>query len=379
MNFDLGEEHVLLREILASYLRARHVFEHRIELQTPNAGRRPAIWRGFAHELGILGAAVGADRGGLGGGAVEHMVIMEEIGRSLVREPFLETAVIGAGILSRCEGDTATSALTSVLNGDLLLAFAWAEAGSGIDLRNVATKAVRSAEGWTLTGEKSAVAAAPWASHVLVLARSAGLPGDAQGLSLFLVDKALAGFSSTDFPTIDGRWAADITFDNVTVPDGMKLTDGEAYPLAVDIMDRAIAASCAEAVGLMSQLLEDTKTYISQRRQFGTSLANFQVLRHRVADMFIHLETATSGVYLATLSLDGPAKQRAQAVSAAKIVVDDASRFVGQNAIQLHGGMGMTNELAIGHYVKRLMAISAEFGAADLHVARHREVELTND
>ncbi len=376
MDFNLSEEHVLLRDSVTGFLRAHHPFEHRTDRVSSDGARRPAIWQGFAQELGILGAAIDSDHGGLGGGPIEHMIIMEEIGRTLVREPFLETIVIGAEILSRCSGNSAGSALAAVLKGDLLLAYAWAEPQTGIDLRSVATAATRHGDGWQISGEKSAVAAAPWAAHLIVLAQSESDAG-CQELSMFLVDKALPGVRCTDFPTIDGRWAADVELDDVVVTDAMKLTEGDAYPLALEIMDRAITASCAEAIGLMTQLLEDTKAHVTQRRQFGTSLSSFQVLRHRIADMLIQLEMATSSVYLATLSLEGSARQRALAVASAKVVVDDASRFVGQQAIQLHGGMGMTDELAIGHYVKRLMAISAEFGASDLHVSRYRQVDFS--
>jgi alkylation response protein AidB-like acyl-CoA dehydrogenase len=375
MDFNFSDEQVLLRDSLRAFLRARHPADVRHVPEHGSSSRRPDIWWGFAEELGILGAAVGGERGGLGGGPVEHMIIMEEIGRALVREPYLETIVIGAGILSRCGGETAAQTLTAALAGELLLAYAWAEPGMGIDLRAVATAAARDAGSWRLTGRKSIVTAAPWASHLLVLARIAGEAGSGEGLSLFLVEKSLPGVRCTDFMTLDGRWASEVSFEDVRVPAAMHLTDGDAYPIALEIADRAIAACCAEAVGIMTRLHEDTIAYIKQRRQFGTALSAFQVLRHRIADMLIQLEMATSGIYLATLSLSEPADQRALAVASAKVVVDDAGRFIGQNAIQLHGGMGMTDELAIGHYVKRLMTIGTDFGGADLHVVRYAELQ----
>ncbi len=373
MDFNFTHEQVLLRDSVRGFLRARESAGTRLMPEPVSSSRRSEIWRGFAEELGILGAAIGLEQGGFGGGPVEHMIIMEEFGRALVRDPYLETIVIGAEMLSRCHGETAARSLAAVLAGKMLLAYAWAEPDIGIDLRAVATAATRDADGWRLTGSKAVVTAAPWASHLLVLARTAGAVGSGSGLSLFLVDKSLRGVQCRDFMMLDGRWASDIAFDDVAVPPAMQLIDGSACPLALEIADRAIAASCAEAVGLMTQLHTDTIAYISQRRQFGVTLSTFQVLRHRIADMLIHLEMATSATYLATLSLAEPADRRALAVSSAKVVVDEASRFVGQNAIQLHGSMGMTDQLAVGHYVKRLMTIGADFGGADLYIARHAE------
>ncbi|WP_425230010.1 acyl-CoA dehydrogenase family protein [Sphingomonas sp.] len=370
MDFTFSDEQTLLRDSVAGVLRSRQA-ETPCSAGTSAAGsRRIDIWHCLAHELGVLGAAVECERGGLGGGPIEHMIIMEELGAALVREPYLETVVIGAGLFARCGGETAANALGKVLEGEMLVAYASAEPGMGIDPRAVATSAVRQMEGWRLHGRKRIVTAAPWASHLVVLARVEDDDGTHASLALFLVDKSLPGVLTDDFATLDGRWAADISFDGVAVPDAARLTKGDAYPLVLEIADRAITAGCAEALGLMRRLLEDTKSYVKQRRQFGTTLSSFQVVRHRLADMLIHLEMATSAVYLATLTLGESADRRALSAASAKLVVDDASRFIGQNAIQLHGGMGMTEELAIGRFVKRLMAISADFGAADLYVER---------
>lgn len=370
MDFDPNEEQLMLRDSLRRYLA-----DHRRSDPRPQRGRDARdgpsnLWRGLAQDLGILGAALDVERGGLGGGPVELMIIQEELGRALAREPFLETIVIGAHLLALCPAKGVAEILNSVLNGERLLAYAWAEHGMEGDLSRVTAMAVRDGGGWRLSGVKQAVLAASQASYLLVLARTLEADAESQGLAIFLVEKHAPGVACTEFETLDGRSASDVRFERVFIPREMRLTTGDASRLAREIADRAIAAGCAEAVGLMSALLDDTAAHIKQRRQFGVPLSTFQVLRHRIADMVIQLELATSGMYLATLSL-GDKERRCVAVTSAKFVVDEAARFIGQNAIQLHGGMGMSDELAVGHYVKRLMVIAADFGGADMHASAY--------
>jgi alkylation response protein AidB-like acyl-CoA dehydrogenase len=284
-------------------------------------------------------------------------------------EPYLDTAVLGAGLLHRCGGARAEQVLARIVAGTAVTAFADTEAGGGSDLT---TTARRDGEGWVLDGAKSVVTSAPLATHLLVTAR----PAEAGSVSLFLLD-----FDSTAPPpgvtvhplrTIDDRVAADLVFDGVRLPaDSLLGREGEAGPVVDAAVHEATAAICAEAVGCMRTVLADTVAYTRQRTQFGQPISRFQVLAHRMVDMYLEVEQAAAATYLAIFSLDAPDAERARAVSAAKVTIARAARFVGQNAVQLHGGMGMTEELAVGHYFKRLTAIEYEFGSTSSHLARY--------
>lgn len=372
MDFTFTEEQVLLRDSVRSFLRDNYTFSRRIAAVRSPSGWQPEIWRAFAKELGLLGAAISEAKGGHGGGPVEHMIIMEELGRALVVEPYLETAVIGAEVLARSEGRRAEHELAALLSGDTIVAFAWAEPMMRYALADIGLEARRQGSGWRLDGTKAVVVAALWATHLIVVARTGGKRGDVGGISLFLVEKGAPGLSISDYPTVDGRRASDLVFENVVVsPDAMLGVEGAALPLVEEIVDRAIAAISAEAVGAMTRMHRDTLDYTKQRHQFGQPLANFQVLQHRMVDMYMQVELAISATYLATLKLDAPPEERARAASTAKVTVGNACRFVGQNAIQLHGGMGMTDDLPVGHYFKRTTMIEGEFGTVDHHLARH--------
>lgn len=372
---DLGftEEQELLRATLQNFLLDRYRFEQRNLASRSEPGWQPAIWQAFAKELGITGASLPETAGGLGGNAVDIMIIMEELGAALVLEPFLESAVIAGGLLAGAGGRDAD--LAAIADGSARYAYGWAEPYSRTNLTDVRTTARRDGDGWVVNGEKSVVTAAPWATHLIVTARTAGKPGDRDGISLFLVDPAAAGVTLRSYPTIDGRRAAELRLENVRLGvDALIGAEGASLPLIEKIADVAIAAIGAEAVGVMRRMLHDTIEYTKQRRQFGQPIAQFQVLQHRMVDMFMHVELATSAVYLATLSLDADPAERARAASACKVTVSNASRFVGQNAIQLHGGMGMTDELAVGHYFKRATVIESEFGTPDFHINRFAEL-----
>jgi alkylation response protein AidB-like acyl-CoA dehydrogenase len=246
------------------------------------------------------------------------------------------------------------------------------EATTRNDITNVATTARRDPGGWRLDGTKAVVAAAPWASQLLVVARTAGSRGERKGLSLFLVSSSAPGVSVRSYPTIDGRRAADVTFERVRVQsDALIGAEGEAADTIEHSTDEAISAMSAEAVGLMSKLHEDTLEYAKQRRQFGQAIGRFQVLQHRLVDMYMEIELARSAAYLATLRLTAPAKERARAASAAKVTINRACRLVGQGAVQIHGGMGMTDELAVSHSFRRATAIELELGTMDFHLARY--------
>ena len=372
MQFDLTSEQRQLQATLQRYLADQYGFAARQAAVRSNEGWRREVWSAFASELGILGLGVPVAQGGLGGGPVEHMIVMEELGQALALEPYLETVVIAGRLLSRAEGSRARDALAEVTAGRRVFAFAWAEPGMRYAPADIAMTARRNAEGWRLDGRKSVVTAAPWADSLIVAARTGGSPGEPAGLSLFLVDRGSAALTAHDYPTLDGRRASDLVFEGVMAPADALLGGADAaLPIIEEVIDRAIAALSAEAVGAMRKLHRKVLDYTGQRRQFGQPLSGFQALQHRMVDMFMQIEMAVSATYLVTLRLDAPAAERARAASSAKVTVAKASRFVGQNAVQLHGAMGMTDEFAVGHHFKRLTMIEAEFGDLDHHLARH--------
>lgn len=378
MDFTLSKEQGLLRDGLGKFLSARYDLAGSRAAAKSGPGWQPEIWRGFAEDLGILGAALPESAGGSGGGAVEAMVIAEEIGRALVIEPFIDTVVVAGGLLARPGGGAATQVLERIADGSAVVALAVTEAGTGDHWEGLSTSAVADGDGWVIAGSKIVVSAAPLATHLVIAARTAGKPGDAQGISLFLTafDAGAPGLQMHGYRTIDDRRAADVVFDGLRLPaDALLVRDG--WPSLTRARDEGAAAVCAEAVGAMRKVLADTVDYCKQRQQFGQPIGGFQVLQHRMVDMHMELEQAVSAAYLATLNLGAEPPDRARAVSAAKATVGRAARFIGQQAVQLHGGMGMTEELAIGHYFKRLTAIQYEFGSTDFHRSRYAALTRT--
>jgi alkylation response protein AidB-like acyl-CoA dehydrogenase len=374
MDFSLTKEQELLRDGLTKFLSTRYGLEKSRSAAKSGAGWQPDIWRGFAEELGILGATLPEDAGGIGGGAVEAMVIAEALGHALVVEPFVDTVVVAGGLLQRAGGEPAATVLQKIVEGTAIVALAATEPTSGDNWRDVSTTAEQDGADWVLRGEKVVVTSAPLAGHLLVTARTSGNRDDEQGISLFLVDLAAVpgGLTTHPYRTIDDRRAADITLDGVRIPGGALLgAKGQAWPSIARARDEGAAAVCAEAVGAMRKVLADTVEYCKQRQQFGTPIGSFQVLQHRMVDMHMEVEQSVAATYLAVLNLESAEEVRARAVSAAKATIGRAARFVGQNAVQLHGGMGMTEELAIGHYFKRLTALQYEFGSTDHHITRY--------
>lgn len=373
MDFQLTSEQEQLRDTLAGFLAARYDLARSREIAGSDAGWQPAIWQAFADDLGILGAALPEDAGGSGGGPVEVMVVAEQLGRALVVEPYVDTVVLGGGVFGRAG---ATDVLKGVAAGSVRIAPALAEPGSGHTAHDVSLTARRSGGGWVLSGAKVVVPGVPQATHLLVSARTSGGRRGLDGISLFAVpvdvDAPPAGLRIDPFRTVDDRHAADLVFDEVRLPDAALLgAEDRGWDLLAPALDEAVAAVCAEAVGCLRTVLADTVAYARERRQFGQPIGSFQALQHRMVDMHMEMEQAVSATYLATLRLGSEPAERARAVSAAKVTVSRAARFVGQSAVQLHGGMGMTQELAVGHYFKRLTAIEYEFGSADQHRARY--------
>jgi alkylation response protein AidB-like acyl-CoA dehydrogenase len=301
----------------------------------------------------------------MGGGAVEAMVVADALGEALAPIPYIDSIVIAGGLLKRVGSERVAVLLPNIADGSMRAVLAAGEADSRQALEAVTTTAKEAGNGWVLDGAKVVVAGAPDADWLLVTARTAGDTRDVRGVSLFLVPADAPGLTRHDYKLIDGLPAADITLANVQLPgDALLGAEGAALPLLEQARDEGIAALCAEAAGLMRKLLADTVAYTKERKQFGQPLASFQALQHRMVDMFIAVEQATSAAYLAALNVDAEAAVRARAIAGAKATVADAVRFVGQNAVQLHGGMGMTDELAVGHYFRRATAIEQQFGAA---------------
>lgn len=376
MDFSFTEEQSMLRDTVASYLADHYDFDKRRAAVSKEPGWRPEVWKAFAEELGILGAPFSEDLGGLGGGPIDNMIVMEEFGKALVVEPYLGTVVIGGGFLKHSGHAGAADLIGGIIEGKNLFAFAQAEPKSRYNLASVATTAKKDGAGWTLNGHKAVVMGAPFATHLIVTARTAGGERDAGGISVFLVDKAAKGVTTRDYPTVDGNRASEVYFENVSVgADALIGTADNGLPLVEKVVDEAIAAICAEACGVLSKLHTGTVEYTKQRKQFGAPISSFQVLQHRMVDMFINVEQAISMTYMANIKVSDDA-ERAKAASAAKVQIGKACRFVGQNAIQLHGGMGMTDEMAIGHYFKRATMIESAFGSVDHHLVRYEGLSL---
>jgi alkylation response protein AidB-like acyl-CoA dehydrogenase len=371
MDFNFTEEQSMLRDTVASFLQDKYDFDKRRKMITSEAGRDPAIWEAFANELGILGAPFSEELGGLGGGAIENMIVMEEFGKALVVEPYLGTVVIGGGFMKHSGYAGAADIIGGIIEGKVIIAFAYAEPQGRYTWSDLKTTAKKEGSGYVLNGHKAVVIGAPWATHLIVTARTSGGQRDEAGVSVFIVDKNAKGVVTRDYPTVDGQRASEVFFENVSVgADALIGVEGAGLPLVNKVLDEAAAASCAEAVGAMRKLHAGTLDYARQRKQFGVAIASFQVLQHRMVDMFMNVEQSVSMTYMATIKLSDDA-ERAKAVSAAKVQIGKACKFVGQNAIQIHGGMGMTDELAIGHYFKRATMIEGLYGSVDHHLRRY--------
>ena len=371
MDFTFSAEQELLRDGLSKFLSGRYDLETSRAAAKSGPGWQPDIWQSFAEELGILGAALPEEVGGIGGGPVEVMLIAEALGHALVIEPYVDTAVVAAGLLLRSGSAAAGRLLEEIASGTVIVALAAAEADCGDRWQDLQTTASRNGDDWVLTGDKIMVMNAPLATHLLIAARTDS------GISLFLVDSSepRAGLVVHDYRTVDDRRAADLELHELRLPgDALLGAEGDAWPSLAQARDEGAAAVCAEAVGNMRKVLDDTVEYAKQRQQFGQPIGSFQALQHRMVDMHMELEQSVSAVYLAVLNLEADAHTRARSVSAAKATIGRAARFIGQNAVQLHGGMGMTEELAIGHYFKRLTAVQYEYGSTDHHVTRYAKL-----
>ena len=374
MDFNFTEEQGMLRDSLAKMIRDQYDFEARRKVVASAEGWRKDMWMQFA-ELGLMMAPFSEEDGGLGGGPIDAMVVMEEFGKGLVVEPYVPSVICGGGFLKRGSDAQKEEYLSGIMSGENIFAFAYAEPRGRYNLADLETTAKKDGSGFVINGHKAVVIGAPWATHLIVTARTSGGRRDAKGVTVFVVEKSAPGISTRDYPTVDGRRASEVYFENVSV--GAEAVIGEVdngLPLIELVSDEAIAAICAEACGAMKVAQEMTVEYSRQRKQFGTPIGKFQVLQHRMVDMFMEYEQSVSMTYMATLKLDEDAVTRKKATSAAKVRIGQGGRFVGQQAIQIHGGMGMTDELAVGHYFKRLTMIDSEFGNVDHHLKRYTDL-----
>jgi alkylation response protein AidB-like acyl-CoA dehydrogenase len=372
VDFSFTEEQQLLRDSLARYVEREYRFEKRRAIQRSAEGFSREVWSQFA-EMGLLSLTTPEAHGGYGGTAVDTFVVMQAIGNGLVVEPYLASAVLGAGLVARAGSAVQKeSLLPPAARGELLLTLAHSEPNARYELSSVTASAQRRGTDFVLQGHKAVV---PWgaqADRLIVSARTAGGPRDAQGISLFVVDRGMKGLGARDYRTIDGQRAAEVKLDGVVIGADAVLgpLDG-ALPLLEAIADVGAAALCAEGVGVMETLNAQTLDYIKTRQQFGQPIGRFQVLQHRAVDMFIHLEQSKSIALLAAVRADSTdTAERRRAVSAAKAHIGRSGRAVTQMAIQLHGGMGVTDELPASHYAKRLTMIDFHLGDTDFHVER---------
>jgi len=374
MEIALSEEQRLLKDSAERFIERDYPFDKRRQYAATEEGFSRDAWRQFA-ELGWIGLAMPADHGGLDGSLTDTAVLMEALGRGLVVEPYLSTVLLGGGLLRHGgSADQQAALIPPLIDGGLLFAFAFAERQSRYNLADVETTARAAGDGYVLDGAKGVVIHGGSADKLIVSARLTGDSRDTAGISLFLVDGDAEGVSRRHYPTVDGLHAAEITLNGVSVAGGDLLGPaGAAYPLIERVIDEASVAICAEAVGIMGVLVDATVQHLKTRQQFGGPIGRFQVLQHRAVDMFNALELSRALVYRTaeTIAATDDSANRARAASATKVQIGRAGKLVGQQAIQLHGGMGMTDELSVSHYFKRLTMISALFGDTDHHLKRY--------
>ena len=372
MDFSFTEEQTLLRNSVQGLLASKYDFDTRRKIVKSADGMSKEIWAQFA-EMGLLAAPFTEEQGGFGGGAIETMIVLEEMGRNLVVEPYVETVVIAGGFLREGgDADQQAAHIPGIVDGSTIWAFAYAEPQGRYNLADLVTTAKKDGAGYTVNGYKAVVLGAPWAQKLVVTARTGGGQRDRDGVSVFIVDKNAPGVSTRDYPTVDGRRASEITFENVKVgADALIGAEGKGLPLVEKITDQAIAALSAEAVGCMGELNKATVEYCKTRKQFGVPIGKFQVLQHRMVDMFMAYEQSVSMTYMVNLKLEENEAERIKAAAGAKVQIGKAGRYVGQQAVQLHGGMGMTDELNVGHYFKRLTMIDTQFGNVDHQLKRY--------
>jgi alkylation response protein AidB-like acyl-CoA dehydrogenase len=379
MEFDYSEEQLALQDTLQRFISRDYDFDKRKAVLRSEAAFSSEAWKQYA-ELGLLALPLPEDLGGLGGNAVDIMVVMEQFGHGLLMEPYLSSVVLSAGLLRDSASDAIKQKiLPQIAEGKIKVALACYEATGRFDLARVTCAATEKNGGWQLSGRKNVVLDGPSADYFLVSARGGGKSNDVEGISLFLVPKQTKGLTVTGYATQTGARAADLLLEDVTLgTDALIGKAGAALPGIQRAVDRGIAALCAEAVGIMNALNKATLEYLKTRKQFGVAIGTFQALKHRMADMLMAAEQSRSMAIIAAVHADSKdAAERSRSIAAAKAYIGQAGRLVGQQAVQLHGGMGVVDEHVVSHYFKRLTMIDITFGDADYHLGRFSDTLLT--
>lgn len=372
MNFEFTEEQTMLRDSLSRFLRDKYDFEARQTIIQSDAGWSKDIWTQFA-EMGLMGAAFPEDHNGFGGSSADLLVLMEEFGKALVVEPFLPTVVLAGQILRHVGGPHASTLIPQIIAGEQIMGFGYAEPKSRFHLSHVETTAKKDSNSYILNGHKAVVLAAPLADKLIISARTSGKTRDEAGISLFLIDTQQDGIRIEGYPTIDGMQAGEVYLENAKVPvENLLGAEGSAFSLIEQVIDGATNAICAEAIGVCRKMCELTNEYTRQREQFGVPISKFQVLQHTMVDMFIYAEEMTSMAYMAAMKADTPGFDTRQSASAAKVQLGKSCKFVGEAAVQLHGGMGITEEMAVGHYFMHGTMLNTLFGNQEYHMKRYQ-------
>ena len=369
MNFELSEEQKMIQQSVERFVQENYDLSNRIKISSEDPGYSKEYWSSMA-ELGWLGLAFDEEDGGFGGNQIDTLVLMEQFGKGLVLEPFLANIVLGGGAIKR--GGSATlkeSIIPSLIDGSLQLTLAYAEEQSRFDLEDIATAAREDDGNFVLNGKKSMVLNAESADKIIVVARTNGSQVDKEGISLFLVNADSDGLERENFPTVDGLRASEISLNDVKVsPENLIGEKDKGFEILQAVANDAILALAAEAVGAMEVLYKDTVEYTQQREQFDHPLSDFQVLQHRMVDMFMEYEQCKSLLFRATMETVQDPHLSQRTVHALKHLIGKSGIFVGENAVQLHGGMGVTEELRVGYFFKRLLVIDSQFGNADFHL-----------
>lgn len=374
MDFALTEEQGMLQDSVSRFIDNDYDFEKRQKIAESEAGYSAELWGTFA-ELGWTSVPFAEEDGGFGGGPIELMLMMEQFGRGLVVEPFLANVVLAGGVLRRvADAEQKAQWLSPIIDGSRQAAFAFAEPQSRHVLADVKTTALKSDDGYRLNGKKALVINGGRADFIIVVARSSGDQKDESGLSLFVVDAAAQGVSRHSYPMVDGHQAAEITLQDVLVPATACLGEaGNAFATIQSVIDEATLAVCAEASGIMQAMLSRTLEYAKNRVQFGVPIGSFQALQHRMVDMLMACEQTRSLLLWAAMVNSEGGADAARSISALKYLIGTSGRKVGQEAVQIHGGMGVSWEVDVAHYFKRLTAIEILFGNADFHLTRYIE------
>mgnify|MGYP005672883829 FL=1 len=375
MDFSLSEEQQLLKDSITQFVDKDYQFDIRQKNVSSDLGYSSEFWKTFA-DLGWLGMPFSEEDGGYNGGPTDLMVIMESLGRGLVVEPYIPNVVLAGGLISRLgSSEQKSNLLPKIISGENQMSVAFSEPQSRFNLSDVITSAKKDGDNYILDGYKSVVMNGPSSNFIIIVARSSGKQLEEKGLTLFLLDPSLEGVSLRNYSNVDGSKASEVTLESVTVSSSTMLgKEGEAYNSLEEVIDLATLAISAEAIGIMEKMNEITLEYTKTREQFGETLSSFQALQHRMVDTFMAYEQTKSLLLMCAAKLTDKTEDASKSVSALKYQVGIAAKHVGEEAVQLHGGMGVTDETNIGHYFKRLTTIRAIFGNTDYHLKRYSDL-----